>query len=296
VVVPDSLLGDGGNGGVDEAARRRLLDDLRAEGWDLAIQLHGGGRNSNPIVAALDARLAVGARTPDALPLDLTIPYVYWQHEIHRGLEIVGLLGVPPVTLQPRVDVTFADVAGARRVLDLGDGDALPPFAVLHPGATDLRRRWPAASFAAVGDELAVRGYRVVVTGTAAEADTTAAVVGAMSRPADDLAGRLDLSALVGLLASSAVVVSNDTGPLHLADAVGALSVGIFWAGNLINAAPPFRARHRPLPSWRLECPECGVDCTCGTCSHRSSFVADVAVGSVVEAALELLEHQGRSN
>ncbi len=46
--------------------------------------------------------------------------------------------------------------------------------------------------------------------------------------------------------------------------------------------------RHRPLISWRLNCPVCGLDCTQGTCDHQESFVADVPVDAVVTAALDL--------
>jgi ADP-heptose:LPS heptosyltransferase len=91
------------------------------------------------------------------------------------------------------------------------------------------------------------------------------------------------------VLERARVVVSNDTGPLHLAGAVGAPTVGIYWAGNLVNGAPPWRTRHRPLASFRVHCPVCGVDCMQGSCGHDASFVAEVGVAEVVEAALDLL-------
>ncbi|NJD26675.1 MAG: glycosyltransferase family 9 protein [Chloroflexi bacterium] len=274
-----------------EETRRALIARLRRESWDLAVQLHGGGRNSNPLVAALGARLTVGARSPDAAPLDRTVPYVYWQHEIHRNLEVVALAGAEPVTIEPRLAPTPAD----RRVADAALTEAgVPedaPLAVLHPGASDPRRRWPARSFAGVGDGLADRGLQVVVTGSDGEVGLATEVVGAMAGSgAVAVAGRIGLAGLLGVLARAAVVVANDTGPLHLASALGTPSVGIFWCGNLINAGPPFRARHRPLLSWRLDCPVCGLDCTRGRCAHDDSFVADVPVASVVEAARELLD------
>src|SRR3712207_8868396 len=47
-----------------------------------------------------------------------------------------------------------------------------------------------------------------------------------------------------------------------------AATVGIYWCGNLINAGPVTRARHRPALSWRLDCPVCGADCTRHRCDH----------------------------
>jgi ADP-heptose:LPS heptosyltransferase len=83
-------------------------------------------------------------------------------------------------------------------------------------------------------------------------------------------------------------VVSNDSGPLHLAASVGAATAGIFWCFNLINCGPLTRSRHRPSASWRLTCPVCGIDCTQGRCVHRASFVADVPTEEVVASALDL--------
>jgi ADP-heptose:LPS heptosyltransferase len=114
-------------------------------------------------------------------------------------------------------------------------------------------------------------------------------VIDQMEEPALKLAGRLDLSALAALLARAAVVVANDTGPLHLAEAVGAATVGIYWCGNVINGASPYRRRHRIAISWQLDCPVCGVDCTRGTCVHRDPWVAGVPVDEVAGHAVDLL-------
>jgi ADP-heptose:LPS heptosyltransferase len=169
---------------------------------------------------------------------------------------------------------------------------------VLHPGATDARRRWPTARFAEVGDALAAAGAEVLVTGTEPERDLVDGVVSAMRRPARALVGELSMGGLAGLFAGCAVVVSNDTGPLHLAAAVGAPTVGVYWVGNVINCAPAVRHRHRPMVSWTIHCPECGVDCTRDLyparggpqpCDHQPSFVADVPAVEVRDAALELL-------
>jgi ADP-heptose:LPS heptosyltransferase len=261
---------------VVEAAVRALgVTDV-----DLAIQLHGGGRTSNPVIRALGARVTAGLRTPDAPPLDRWLPYVYWQHEIHRGLEVVGLAGAPPVDPAPRLQVGDTDRRAAEAVLR-DDGR---PLAVLHPGANDGRRRWSAARFAAVGDALVVDGWQVAITGSVDERSLTASVASVMHRAALDLGGRLELPGLVGVLDRAELVVSNDTGPLHLAVAVGTPTVGIFWIGNLVNGAPAYRERHRPVIGWRLDCSVCGTDCIRGRCDHSASFVDDVTVAEVLDA------------
>ncbi len=259
---------------------------MRDEAFDLAVQLHGGGRHSNPFVRRLGARLAIGLKSADAEPLDRWIPYVYFQPEILRYLEVVGLAGAPPLTIEPRLEVTDADLAESFAVVP----DSSRPIVLLNPGASDPRRRWPAAKFAEVGDALEREGATIVVNGNGPEHCLVSGVIDAMARPALDLCGGLSLGGLAGLLSRCRLVISNDSGPLHLAGAVGAATVGIYWCGNLFTAGPATRARHRPAISWRLECPVCGANTLTDHCAHRASFVDDVRAADVLASAHDLLE------
>ncbi|MEV6812548.1 glycosyltransferase family 9 protein [Micromonospora sp. NPDC051296] len=280
--------------GEPESSMIDFLAAARAERFDLALQLHGGGANSNPLVAALGARMTAGLRAEDAPPLDRWLRYVYYQPEVIRYLEVAALVGAPATTITPVLAVTDTDRAEARFVL----GEPERPRVALHPGATDTRRRWPADRFAQVARTLHADGYEVLVTGTPAEQDVVDQVAAAAGVPVRPQVGTLSLGGLVGCYAGCELVVSNDTGPLHLAAAVGTPTVGIFWVGNLITTATALRDRHRPITSWTVHCPVCGVDCTPGIyphrpgdgdCPHRDSFVTDVPVVEVLEAARELL-------
>jgi len=272
-----------------------FLDKARAEGFDLAVQLHGGGRNSNPFVARLGARMTVGLRAPDAPPLDRTVPYRIYHPEVFRYLEVVELVGAPAVGYRPAFAIVPADRQQAAQVAP-PDGAR---YAVLHPGASDPRRRWPADRFAAVARMLIDEGLEVLVTGTPSESELVARVCDEAGPSARSVVGRLTIGGLAALLAEAAVVVSNDTGPLHLAAAVGAPAVGLFWVGNMINFSEPDRTYYRPLISWVIHCPRCGADCTRDIypargggsgCEHRDSFLADIPVAEVVDELRELLE------
>ncbi|MBD0290871.1 MAG: glycosyltransferase family 9 protein, partial [Thermoleophilia bacterium] len=265
----------------------RFFRAMRRERFDLAVQLHGGGRHSNAFVSDLGARTTVGLRDADAPPLDRMVPYVYWQHETLRFLEVVGLAGARPVTVEPRLQVKPTDLVAADAALEGASG----PFVVLHPGAADARRRWPVSSFARVGDELAAAGYDIVATGSGDDRRLVAELAAAMHAPVRDVAGELTLAGLLGLLARSALLVGNDSGPRHLAEAVGTPTVGVYWCGNLLNAGPLTRARHRPLPAWTVACPVCGISAVGNRprCEHDVSFVAGVTVEAVLAAAQELL-------
>lgn len=261
---------------------------------DLAVQLHGGGRNSNPFLGRLDARHTVGLATPDAPPLERTLPYLYYQHEVLRALETVALAGAVPTTLEPRVRVTDRERAHAasRRGADR--------LVVIHPGATDVRRRWPAARFGEVAARLARDGIRVIVVGDASDAAAADVIVerADAGRLVSSVAGEISLGELVGLASVADVFLGNDSGPRHLAQAAGAPTVGVFWIGNLINAGPMGRGRHRVQLSWTTHCPVCGRDATqvgwtAERCEHELSFVTDVSVDAVHDDVRALLTSAG---
>ncbi len=83
------------------------------------------------------------------------------------------------------------------------------------------------------------------------------------------------------MLAAADVMVGDDSGPRHLAVAVGTPTVGVFWFGNVVNAGPIDRGRHRVHMSFVTRCPVCGVDVTqvgwtAERCEHDPSYVDEV--------------------
>jgi ADP-heptose:LPS heptosyltransferase len=270
----------------------RFFVAMRDESFDIALQMHGGGRHSNPFVRRLGARVTAGLRSDDAEPLDRWTPYVYWQSEVMRALDVAALVGASPTTLEPRLAVTARDLEEAARLVPRLD----EPVAILHAGASAPRRTWPPEHFAAVGDALAAAGVRVLLTGVHSERGVVAAVRAAMRAEPLDLCGRTTIGAFVGLASRARVVVSNDSGPLHTAAAAGAPTVGIYWCGHLVTGGILTRARHRPLLSWRLACPVCGANCVTASCTHEASFVADVPAEEGIAAALDLLAVEAASD
>ncbi|MFD1720276.1 glycosyltransferase family 9 protein [Amnibacterium endophyticum] len=136
------------------------------------------------------------------------------------------------------------------------------PYVVVHPGAAVPARAYPADLHRAVVAELTARGHAVVVTGAPAEAALTASVAGDAGT---DLGGALGLADLGRLLRDAAVVVTGNTGPAHLAAAVGTPIVSLFapvvpsirWApwgvpvallGDQQAACRGTRARVCPVP------------------------------------------------
>jgi ADP-heptose:LPS heptosyltransferase len=267
---------------------------MREERFDIAFQFHGGGKYSNPFITSVDAKLTVGSRTPDAAPLDRWIPYDVFQPEVARYLDLASLTGARPVSFVPRLPVTPVDLVAASRAVPFDTR----PFALLHPGSTDQRRRWPAPYFAQVADAIVDLGLRVVVNGVASEADIVEDVIRSMrshARPGAIWAGPdLSLSGLYGLIAQAAVVVSNDSGPVHMAVAAETPCLGMFWCYNLLTYGPLLRQGFTPLVSWRMHCPDCQGDLVPSRCPHGSSIISDIAPEKAIEALNQLL--QLRSN
>jgi ADP-heptose:LPS heptosyltransferase len=268
---------------------------MQSEKLDVVIHMQGDGKSVNPFINKFAARVTAGMRNPPAESLDRSIPYVHYQSEVLRNLEVAALVGAHTTStgFEPRLEVTESDEQDAEPVRQLIKGK---PYIVIHPGADDLRRVWPAARFAEAADCLIEKGYDVIVTGTPKEEERVTNVLEAMNYvaiPCTDLG----LGGLAALLQKSALVISNDTGPLHLARAVGARTVGIYWVPNVLNWGPLSRDRHRVAISWQLECPQCGIKPVSpwpfqpqkADCSHPYSFIESVPVAEVLGLATELL-------
>ena len=294
----------------DDGELERFFADMSTRNFDLAVQLHGGGRYSNPFLLRLGARHSVGTRTPDAVPLERTVPYLYYQHEPLRALEVAGFAGAPPLGLEARLEPLpeFRQQLAQDLAVESG-ASGNGRVAVIHPGATDPRRRWPAERFAAVARRAADDGFRVYVVGDRSEKELAETVVELAvehapdgrpavepnaGRPAvESLAGKLSLGELAALLAGSSVVVANDSGPRHLAQALGTPTVGVYWVGNAINAAPLGRSLHRVHLGWATRCEVCGVDITqvgwtAPRCPHDESTLKAVEPSEVYEDVLQL--------
>jgi ADP-heptose:LPS heptosyltransferase len=144
---------------------------------------------------------------------------------------------------------------------------------------------------AVVGSELARKGPRLAVVGTAADQPLAERLLATLEGDAADLTGRLGLGGLAGLLERATLLVGNDSGPRHLAAAVGTATVAVYWCISLGGYGPLYRVRHRAPTAWRLHCPVCGANGLQQDCrsSHHASLVADVTTDEVLAEALDLL-------
>lgn len=265
-----------------------FVDQMRELRFDLALQMFGGGRYANPLIRTFGARMTVGMRAPDAAPLDRSIAYTGPVNRRLQLLEVAALAGAPYWPMKREFGATSTDLQLSR---DLIPDECGRRLVVIQPGATDPRRRWSAQRFAAVADALTEEGALVVINGSGDEIPVAHAVAGAMRHRACNVAGKATLGTLTGLLARAALVVANDTGPLHLALALGRPCVGIYWLTNLIESAPLKQDHHRAALAVRTSCPVCGEENLATRCTHEVSFVDDVRLEEVLALAIDMFRH-----
>lgn len=215
---------------VDRADIDELVDDLAARRLDEAVVLTSYHQSALPL--ALLLRMAgvgrIAAVSEDYAGALLDVRHRLPEtglHEVERALSTAATLGhVLPAGDTGRLAVRRPLPPLPAEVLALVGGD-LPAYVVVHPGASVPARTWPAARWRDLVAALAGAGTPVVVTGSPGERQLTAAVAGGTGL---DLGGRTDLAGLAAVLAASAGVAVGNTGPAHLAAAVGARVVSIF--------------------------------------------------------------------
>ncbi|MGE5619683.1 MAG: glycosyltransferase family 9 protein [Sphingomonadaceae bacterium] len=248
------------DGTPDEAALADFFRAMRLERFDLAMQWHGGGTQSNDFLRRLGARLTIGFKGEDAQPLDRWIPYDLRQHESLRYLDLLRLVGIHASdfsTYLPLLPSDFEELAAVGDRLDL---QALQRGRCMgiHASAGGMSRRWKPQHFAHVADRLLAEfdlEYVVVTAGAGQEPDSAAVIQSMQARDrAVDLGGRISLGALVALISQLRFFLSNDSGPAHMAVALDTPSVVVFGSAHPSNWAPLDRTWHRVVANWSTPC------------------------------------------
>ncbi|HKQ29867.1 MAG TPA: glycosyltransferase family 9 protein [Burkholderiales bacterium] len=247
----------------DIAALPRFFQEAQQREFDLTIQLHGSGAVTNVIGTLLGAKHQAGFYMDHAYRPNTRyfMPWPGEEPEITRYLQLMHFLGVPLQGEELEFPLFAEDVEALKVVFDTYD---LQPgrYLCMHPGARLPSRRWSAQRFGAVAQTLAEQGYRIVLTGSAAERPIADKVLHCTQAPIVNLMGKTGLGTLVALIDASGLLVCNDTGVSHIAAAVGTPSVVVACGGSVGRWAPLNRQRHRVLfhavncrPCEHYDCP-----------------------------------------
>lgn len=249
--------------------------DMRARKFDLALQLHGSGQQSNEIVQAM-----APSRWAGFVPTrHLAIPgrCMAWPdelHEVHRYLALLNYMGISANDDTLDFPVSRADQASADALI-AGLNLDVRRLVLIHPGARLASRRWPPERFRAVARVLADAGWQLAVTGSEAETRLSRELR-SPGVPAVDLCGHTSLGTLAGLLKRARLLICNDTGVSHVAAAVHCRSVVIACGSDVARWRPLDTRLHTVLHK-DLDCRPCAHDvCPVGHLCAREIDVDDV--------------------
>ncbi len=239
-------LRSGGEGlGTNWKLWKQWVDDLRSRGFDRVVNLTHE-RYAARLAGMIGAPAAFGrCESPGGTPYvrGRWLRHFFAAHHSRRANPFnlcdiyrhgVGGDDHPdPVKYVP----SDRSLAAAQRLLA-----GLPrPVVALHPGANHPNRRWPAEYFAALADRVAETGATPLLLGGPGETALADGIADRCSSRVRNLAGVCSLEELSGLLAAVDLLVTNDTGPLHLAAAVGTRTVSLFLAMARPEDTAPYR-------------------------------------------------------
>ena len=260
----------------------RVWNDVRAANYEVAIDLQGAIRSA---VAARWSRAPViyGAAQPREAPASLwyTQPVITrGAHVIEQNVSIVeSLVGyaLSPAAIEFPHDAT-AEARTEMKLRELGARD----FAILNPGAGWGAKRWPAERYGQVARELAHGGLRSIVNfgpGEEALARETEAASGGTA-----MALMCSISELIALTRRAKLFIGGDTGPLHLAAALGIPVVAIF--------GPTDPARNGPYATRSIVLRNPASPTTHARTARPDDGMLEISVDEVVNAAQKLLAGQ----
>jgi heptosyltransferase-2 len=251
--------------------------------FDVGITLRHAPRAK--ICLRLTARRSLGSgRDGGRFLLSERYPVDRTRHQVFDADPILAGLGLEPVNprWRPSLPLTLVE-EGARALRHAGvarDG----AIGLAPATARGLSKRWPAARFGALAGLLLARGLEVVIVIGPGEEELAREVATAAGRPVPIVGCRLDVAGLAGVLARLSVLVCNDSGPMHLAGAVGTRMVALFGPTDPRRTGP--LGDRSVILRRELDCAPCGArSCPLrhGACLH------DLSVERVERSLLRLL-------
>ena len=260
-----------------------LWRELRQDGYDLVINFQRSNLKAWFLVtAAFPARVLVYHKARNRVV-----------HAVLNHLETLAPLGIDPARAGTAPEMHVGPEADAHAD-DLFRSSGLSGHQViaLNPGASHPVNRWSAENFALLADRLmAGLGVRVVVVGGREDIPLADEIAAKAQEPIVNLAGEMTLLQLGAVLKRCAILISGDTGPMHMATAVGTPVVALFGAADPARTGPVGEG-HRIIQAEGIDC----VPCRSRRCSSSRYLecMERISVDEVYQAcALKLPDYEG---
>lgn len=256
---------------------------LRKRRFDLVIETRGDIREILGLVAPLRARYKVGyAIGGGGYLLTHVVPYPGLKHKVEYHLDITRYLGCDTNgEMDGSIHLTATERGRARAILH--EAGIPESFACIHPGGRLPLKRWGRENFSRLCDRITQDlGRPVVLLGSPDEQALIAQISAGMRTHPFSLAGQLSLRELAGILAEAALFVCHDSGPMHIASAMGTPTVAIFGPSKSAETRP-YAAMHQVVER-PIACRSTCDESHCTNIEHHACMQA-ITPDDVVKAA-----------
>ncbi len=255
----------------------RFARGLRRYEFDTALMLHPSNRSHwIPWLAGIPIRVGYDWKAKRLLTHPL--PHRKQEgarHEALYTLDMLRLFGIEAADPRPHVPIQAAANHRIETLLSASPPDAAARLIAVHPSASCVSKRWMPERFAEVADRLiAQQKARICLVADEPDAVFAHQVASAMRHPALNLAGQLNLAELAALLRHCRLLISNDSGPVHIAAAVGTPVVDIFGRNNR-GLSPQ---RWKPLGEGHVVLHK---EVGCVTCLHKECDIGFLCLTSL---------------
>lgn len=255
--------------------------------YDAVIDTEQWHRLSAVVARLTGAAMLIGFATNERMRLFTHgVPYLQDEPEINSFARLVGPIrgdaqveASPPFLMVPepaqeRADVLLRSLQGR-------------PFAAIFPGGSIKERQWGAARFHAVARRLVESGYGIVVVGGREDAEAGKEIASGLAS-ALAICGKATLTETAGVLKRSALLITGDSGIMHVAYGLGTLTVSLFGPGREKKWAP--RGENHIVINRHLSCSPCTKFGYTPTCRKNAECMKRITPDEVFERAVEVLE------
>ena len=268
----------------------QLYQHLRLEKYDLIVELRGDWRT----IWFMFGRLAPHRLSRAALQISNRLGFSRFSgtHETTRNLDVLRHAGIPISTQTAIFAITAADEKWTSNLLATHNIDAQSPLVAIHPGSPIPQKRWLPERYAELADWLiAQKRAQVLFVGVEDEVPIVTEIQGLMQSESMSIAGKTTLTQLASILHTCNVFIGNDSGPMHLAAAVGTQTIGLYGPGDPTRFAPA-GAKCQTI-RLKFDCPPCsGTTCRFGAEGCMSQIQVNDVI-QVLERAAYLSSENG---
>ena len=202
-------------------------------------------------------------------------------HQLDRNLDVLRTARIPTPHRAPIFRPSLADKQWTDEFLNSANIVNDRPLIAIHPGSPIKLKSWRPERYAAVADWLVTnKGAQILFVGVKSEVSAIAHVQEHMQRESANAAGSTNLSQLAGILGRCNLFIGNDSGPMHLAAAVGTQTIGLYGPGNPARFGPV--GAHSRTIRRMPNCPPCmGTSCKFG----GDGCMKEIEAGEVIHMA-----------